>query len=95
MAGAAPGGHELWEDCPLFAPEGAAVPRVPEDETAEGLAPALGALSHLLYDDESPQEISESLREEGNRLLKRGKGFVFSAASARALVFDLVFDLVL
>lgn len=64
---------ETWEDLPLFAPKGTEIPRVAEGDTAEGISPALGALSHVLYDEESPQEISELLREDGNRLFRRGK----------------------
>ncbi|KAI0567202.1 hypothetical protein FGB62_4g269 [Gracilaria domingensis] len=60
-----------WEDCPLFAPSGAVIPKV-DDNEAENVSPAIGALSHLLYDEETPEERSELFRDEGNRHFKRG-----------------------
>lgn len=62
----------LYSEIPLFAPAGHEIPRLAADQTAEDLPPALGALSHLLYDEESPEEKAEALREKGNELLKRG-----------------------
>ncbi len=62
-----------WESFPLFAPEGAEIPRIAEDETAENVSPALGALAHLLYDEETPEEISEQHRDIGNRLFRKGR----------------------
>jgi tetratricopeptide (TPR) repeat protein len=62
----------FWLDCPLFAPVGAKVPVLPADRTAADLPDALGALSHLLYDKESPEEVAEELRDQGNRYFKRG-----------------------
>lgn len=63
-----------WADIPLFAPPGAKIPdlsQVPDDEVP---SPALGALSHLLHDEETPEEASDLLRDEGNRYFKqRGK----------------------
>eukprot|EP00177_Eucheuma_denticulatum_P000315 GFKZ01000540.1.p1 GENE.GFKZ01000540.1~~GFKZ01000540.1.p1 ORF type:complete len:378 (+),score=44.68 GFKZ01000540.1:123-1256(+) len=64
---------QLWEDFPLFAPEGVQIPKLDEEESANGVSPALGALSHLLYDEETPLEASELLRDEGNRHFKRGR----------------------
>lgn len=60
-----------WSDIPLFAPEGAKIPDLSE---ASDKAPsnAIGALSHLLYDEETPEEKSELYRAEGNRLFKIG-----------------------
>jgi len=66
-------GEDIWEDCPLFAPSEVTVPKLDEKQTAEGLSPAMGALSHLLYDEETPLEKSEHLRDEGNRRFKRGR----------------------
>lgn len=67
---------EDWESLPLFAPQGASIPRVDEGSTAEDVNPALGALAHLLYDEDTPEEISEDHRDHGNRLLRRGRGYV-------------------
>ncbi len=64
--------EENWEDFPLFAPEGVEIPKVAGGASAEHISPALGALSHLLYDEETPEEISEYLRDSGNRLFRRG-----------------------
>lgn len=66
-----------WEDFPLFAPPGTEIPRLEED-SSEGVSNAIGALSHLLYDEETPQEASELLRDEGNRHFKCGKKYVFA-----------------
>lgn len=63
---------ELWKDLPLFAPDSSCVPKIAEGDTAEHLPEAIGALSHLLYDEETPQEIAENLRDQGNTLFKRG-----------------------
>lgn len=64
---------DLWEEFPLFAPEGAEIPKVGDGESAENVSSAMGALSHLLYDEETPEEISELLRDNGNRLFRQGK----------------------
>ncbi|CAN8075661.1 unnamed protein product [Agarophyton chilense] len=61
-----------WQDCPLFAPAGAEIPKLDENE-AKDVSPAIGALSHMLYDEETPEEKSELFRDEGNRHFKRGK----------------------
>lgn len=63
---------EDWESFPLFAPDGAEIPRVPDDSSAEDVSPALGALSHLLYDEETTEEISEHQRDLGNRFFRQG-----------------------
>lgn len=74
-----------WADFPLFAPSGAEIPKF--DNSADDGAPtddnvstpaALSALSHLLYDEETPEEASDLLRDEGNRHLRRGKRYVLS-----------------
>lgn len=67
--------EEDWEDCPLFAPQGASIPQLPE-QPGENVSSAVAALSHLLYDEETPLEASELLRDEGNRSFKRGRRFV-------------------
>lgn len=69
-----------WEAFPLFAPEGAEIPRVDADN-ADGINPTLGALSHILYDEETPEEISEQHREIGNRLFRRGKQYVLYSST--------------
>jgi Cns1/TTC4 Wheel domain len=61
---------DFWKEFPLFAPDGVDIPVVPAGESAEHLPGALGALSHLLYDEETPQEISEDLREQGNTMFR-------------------------
>lgn len=78
--GAASAGGDLWEDLPLFAPKEATIPRIPESESAEGLPDAIGALSHLLYDEDSPREIAEDLRDEGNTLFKHGNPISYRRA---------------
>lgn len=65
-----------WHDCPLFAPADAKIPQISGNDSAEAVPSAIGALSHLLYDEETPVEASELLRDEGNRHFKRGKGYV-------------------
>lgn len=65
-----------WEECPLFAPVGAGIPQVASDTSNGSVSPAIGALSHLLYDEETPREIAEQLRDEGNRQFKRGIRYV-------------------
>lgn len=62
----------IWKDFPLFAPTDVSIPKLDSDKTAEDVSSAMGALSHLLYDEETPQEKSELLRDEGNRYFKRG-----------------------
>lgn len=62
-----------WEDFPLFAPQGAFIPKLEEPQSAQQVSSAVGALSHLLYDEETPLEASELLRDEGNRHFKRGR----------------------
>lgn len=62
---------DAWEDCPLFAPVGAALPKIEQGQ--KDVSSAVGALSHMLYDEESPIEKSELLRDEGNRHFRRGK----------------------
>lgn len=60
-----------WADIPLFAPEGAKIPNL-SGVSENGIpSDALGALSHLLHDEETPEEVSELLRSEGNRHFKR------------------------
>lgn len=61
-----------WEDFPLFAPQDATIPKLDECQSAQ-VSSAVGALSHLLYDEETPLEASELLRDEGNRHFKRGR----------------------
>lgn len=61
-----------WESIPLFAPAGTEIPQTGGDEDAESVSPALGALAHLLYDEETPEEISEHQRDLGNRLFRKG-----------------------
>lgn len=61
-----------WDDFPLFAPDGAKIPQLAEDSSGENISSAIGALSHLLYDEETPLEASELLRDEGNRYFKLG-----------------------
>jgi hypothetical protein len=73
----------FWLDCPLFAPVGAKVPVLPTDRTAADLPDALGALSHLLYDKESPEEVAEELRDQGNRYFKRGSPEYYRLAIAK------------
>jgi tetratricopeptide (TPR) repeat protein len=63
---------EFWHDCPLFAPDASLVPNLAEGDTAENLPEAVGALAHLLYDEDTPDEIAEDLREQGNTLFKHG-----------------------
>lgn len=60
-----------WADIPLFAPPGSQVPNLSTVPGDEAPSTALSALSHLLYDEESPREKSELLRNEGNRYFKR------------------------
>lgn len=62
-----------WDDFPLFAPGGTSIPRFAEDGSTESSTNAVAALSHLLYDEETPLEASELLRDEGNRHFKRGQ----------------------
>lgn len=62
---------EDWTDIPLFAPEGAQIPDL-SDASDRAPSHAVGALSHLLYDEETPEEKSELYRSEGNRLFKIG-----------------------
>lgn len=64
--------EELWHDCPLFAPDASFVPNLAEGDSADHLPEAVGALSHLLFDDDTPEEIAEDLREQGNTLFKHG-----------------------
>lgn len=68
--------EDNWESFPLFAPEGTTIPQLPEQSSGEGVSSAVAALSHLLYDEETPLEASELLRDEGNRYFKRGGRFV-------------------
>jgi Cns1/TTC4 Wheel domain len=63
---------DFWKECPLFAPSGVKIPVVPEEGSAENLSDALGALSHLIYDNESPEEVADELRDQGNGYFKRG-----------------------
>lgn len=63
-----------WADIPLFAPEGATIPNLSGASEDEVPSEALSALSHLLHDEETPEEKSEYLRSEGNRyFMRRGK----------------------
>lgn len=57
----------------MFAPQGVQIPKLDDEGSGDGVSHALGALSHLLYDEETPQEASELLRDEGNRHFKRGR----------------------
>lgn len=63
---------ELWDDCPLFAPNADHVPRLAEGAIGEELPESVVALSHLLYDEDSAEEKIDSLREEGNTMFKHG-----------------------
>lgn len=60
-----------WADIPLFAPPGSQIPNLSTASEDEAPSAALSALSHLLYDKESPQEESELLRNQGNQYFKR------------------------
>lgn len=73
--------EEDWEDCPLFAPQGASIPELPE-QPGEQVSSAVAALSHLLYDEETPLEASELLRDVGNRYFKRGRRFVCESVNS-------------
>jgi hypothetical protein len=64
--------EELWSDCPLFAPDASLVPNLADNPSAEHVSPAVAALSHLLYDEDTPQEVAEQLRARGNTLFKHG-----------------------
>jgi len=61
-----------WEEFPLFAPAGTQVPQLSSNEAREK-PPAIAALSHLMHDEESPEERSELLRDQANRLFKTGE----------------------
>lgn len=64
---------ESWRDFPIFAPEKSALPRIDQDEPlSEEVPSSIAALSHLVYDDETPQERAELLRDKGNMMFKRG-----------------------
>lgn len=60
-----------WADCPLFAPQGTKVPKFSSSQEEAKATPALRALSHILHDEETPEERSELYRDEGNRHFKR------------------------
>ncbi|KAA8497601.1 Tetratricopeptide repeat protein 4-like [Porphyridium purpureum] len=60
-----------WEEFPLFAPDGAAVEELDLSASAQR-STAYSALSHLLHDDETPEERAELLRDQGNRCFKYG-----------------------
>lgn len=70
-----------WEDCPLFATPGAEIPQIESDNSNASVSPAIGALSHLLYDEETPREVAELLRGEGNRQYKRGIRYVLLSSA--------------
>lgn len=73
---------DAWTELPLFAPQGATIPN---DTTTTDTA-AMSALSHLIYDDDTPEEASELLRERGNRSFKLGKRYVTDSLSPLALL---------
>lgn len=73
----------FWREFPLFAPAGTTVPHYRSDENPTTVPDALGALSHVLYDDETPEEISEDLRDEGNVLFKQNTKESFKRAIAK------------
>lgn len=60
-----------WADFPLFAPQGAKIPKFSSAQEEAAASPALQALSHILHDEETPEERSELYRDEGNRHFKR------------------------
>mmetsp|Transcript_6797 Transcript_6797/g.13877 ORF Transcript_6797/g.13877 Transcript_6797/m.13877 type:complete len:171 (+) Transcript_6797:668-1180(+) len=65
-----------WWECPLFAPPGSVIPRLEGVSAEEQRVPsALAALSHVLYDEETPQERAELIREHGNRFFRHGPRF--------------------
>lgn len=65
-----------WSEFPLFAPPGSQIPVVSGNQN-ENASPALTALSHLLHDEETPEEASDLLRDQGNRHFKRrGKRYL-------------------
>lgn len=75
--------EELWQDCPLFAPDATLVPNLSEGATGDGISESVGALSHLLYDEDTPEEIAEELREQGNTLFKQGSRLSYIRAVAK------------
>lgn len=75
--------EELWHDCPLFAPDAASVPNLSEGASGEDIPESVGALSHLLYDEDTPEEIAEELREQGNTLFKQGSRLSYIRAVAK------------
>jgi tetratricopeptide (TPR) repeat protein len=75
--------EDFWKDLPLFAPDGVNIPVIPANQSAENMSDALGALSHLLYDDETPQEIAEDLREQGNTMFKHNTVEAFRRAMGK------------
>lgn len=60
------GGDDEWEpDVPLF------MKKAPGEKDIEE-NPTLSAISNLLYSDQTPDEIAENFKEQGNEALKRG-----------------------
>lgn len=75
--------EDLWHDCPLFAPDATLVPNLAEGGSVEDLPESIGALSHLLYDEDTPEEVAEELREQGNTLFKHGSRLSYIRAVAK------------
>mmetsp|Transcript_2248 Transcript_2248/g.3957 ORF Transcript_2248/g.3957 Transcript_2248/m.3957 type:complete len:402 (-) Transcript_2248:750-1955(-) len=60
-----------WEEFPLFAPSGIEIPKLTPEEASQKSS-AFGALSHLIHDQETPEEQAELLRDKANRAFRRG-----------------------
>eukprot|EP00188_Purpureofilum_apyrenoidigerum_P003785 Plantae.Rhodophyta-Purpureofilum_apyrenoidigerum.ctg40505.p1 GENE.Plantae.Rhodophyta-Purpureofilum_apyrenoidigerum.ctg40505~~Plantae.Rhodophyta-Purpureofilum_apyrenoidigerum.ctg40505.p1 ORF type:complete len:395 (-),score=73.52 Plantae.Rhodophyta-Purpureofilum_apyrenoidigerum.ctg40505:77-1192(-) len=63
---------EFWDDIPLFASTDE-VPKFEKDsKVPDDVQDSIAMLSHLIHDDESPDERAELLRDQGNRYFKIG-----------------------
>lgn len=64
--------EESWEDLPLFADEGNLKKVAKDEQVPEDMSDSFAMLSHLVYDEDTPAEVSDQLREKGNSQFKIG-----------------------
>lgn len=65
--------EESWEDIPLFSMSASDIPKLVEGETVpDNVSDSMAILSHILHDEDTPEERSDLMRDRGNRNLKLG-----------------------
>uniref|UniRef100_A0A7S3EE12 Cns1/TTC4 wheel domain-containing protein n=2 Tax=Rhodosorus marinus TaxID=101924 RepID=A0A7S3EE12_9RHOD len=72
--------EESWEDLPLFADEGNLKKVAKDEQVPEDMSDSFAMLSHLVYDEDTPAEVSDQLREKGNSQFKIGTKYSLKRA---------------